>query len=134
MYGIGVNTPTTATIAIISATTNIHIAGAWSFMISLPFSPGPLGRFLIQHFPDELWNGVTVADGGGEYLIYLNAASAILSTLDTVIAEQPKEGCSDVDGEPRRCDKQPPGLSYPSRLSWRPLSFQTKHAMSPIGT
>ncbi len=42
MYGIGVNTPTTATIAIISETTNSHIAGAWSFIVSFLFATGRL--------------------------------------------------------------------------------------------
>ena len=34
----------------------------------------------------------------GEYLICLNVADAILSIFSIVIAEQPKEGCSDRDG------------------------------------
>ena len=34
----------------------------------------------------------------GEYLICLNVADAILSIFSIVIAEQPKQGCSDRDG------------------------------------
>jgi hypothetical protein len=42
----------------------------------------------------------------GEYLICLNVAQAILSIFSIVIAEQPKEGCSDRDGEPRPWDSR----------------------------
>ncbi len=57
MYGIGVNTPITAIIAIISETTNSHIAGAWSFIVSFPFATGRLAGSScdgLHHNPPDM--------------------------------------------------------------------------------